>query len=533
MAKKRADKATPGATSHETSQKTTQKTSDKASQKTQTSRVFDMIERLGNKLPDPFVLFIVLALIVIGLSAVANALGASAEHPQTGDDEAVRSLLSGEGIQFMLTSMLENFTGFAPLGLVLGIMLGIGLVEQVGYLDYAIRKSVSRVPGYLLPYMAVFVGIMGNIASDAAMVLIPPLMAMAFYKIGRHPIAGLVAGFAGAGAGFTANLMVAGTDALLAGITTEAARIVDDSVTVSPVANWYFNIVCVFVLTLVGGLITTRITERRLGTYDGDAVELEDDRAPTRREHKGFLLATGAGLLYVALIAVAVLIPGSPLQGEDGAVIESPFMDGIVPLILIFFIVIGVTYGIIVGKIKNTGDVSKHMAAAMATMGTYIVMVFAIAQFIEYFNWSNLGLWVAVSGAEFLERVGFTGVLLILTYSLFTVLLNLLVTSGSAQWALQAPIFVPMLMQLGYHPGFIQAAYRIGDSSTNIVTPLFPFMPVILAYMQKYDKKAGIGTYISLMLPYAVGFFIAFNIVLYVFFFLGIPFGPGVPVYLE
>lgn len=497
-------------------------------------KFFNGIERVGNKLPDPFILFVVLAVVVILLSAVAAAAGATATHPQTGEDEAVRSLLTGEGLQYILTSMLDNFTGFAPLGLVLGIMLGIGLVERVGYLDFAIRKSVSRVPGSLIPYVAVFVGIMGNIASDAALILIPPLMAMAFYRLGRHPMAGLVAGFAGAGAGFTANLIIAGTDALLAGITTEAARIVDDSITVSPLANWYFNIACVFVLTLVGGLVTTRVTERRLGTYTGEAVEDESAETPhPERADKGFWLATLAGALYVALIAAVVAFPDSPLRGEDGSVIQSPFLDGIIPLILGLFVVVGVTYGIIVGRITNTADVPKLMAEAMSTMGSYIVMVFAIAQFIAYFNWSNLGLWVAMTGSSWLDDVGFTGVALILAYSLFTVVLNLLITSGSAQWALQAPVFVPMLMQLGYSPGFIQAAYRIGDSSTNIVTPLFPYMPIILAYMQRYDKKAGIGTYISLMLPYTIAFFIAFNVVLYTFFFLGIPYGPGVGVYLN
>jgi len=496
------------------------------------TRLFSLIERIGNKLPDPLVLFVTLALIVMVLSAVANTLGASVEHPQTGEVEHVQSLLSADGIQFILTSMLDNFTGFAPLGLVLVLMLGIGLVEQVGYLDYAIRISVSRVRASLIPYVAVFIGIMGNIASDAAMVLIPPLMALAFYKLGRHPIAGIVAGFAGAGAGFTANLLVVGTDSLLAGITTEAARIIDDSIVVAPVANWYFNIACVFALTAVGGLITSRITERRLGTYEGEAYLDDSHKEPTRQEWRAFLLASGMGLLYALFIAVVVIIPTSPLRGEDGSVIESPFMDGIIPLILGFFVAVGLTYGIYIGKIKNTADVSKHMAAAMATMGSYIVMVFAIAQFIEYFNWSNLGLWVAISGSEALQSVGFTGLLLIVTFTIFTVILNLLITSGSAQWALQAPVMVPMLMQLGYHPGFIQVAYRIGDSSTNIVTPLFPYMPIVLAYMKRYDKNAGIGTYIALMLPYSIAFFITFNLVLYAFVFLGIPFGPGVPVYL-
>ncbi|WP_448859803.1 AbgT family transporter [Corynebacterium propinquum] len=499
------------------------------------TRFFDAIEKVGNKLPDPFLMFVSLAILVIIASAIGQALNASVVHPQTNEDTPVKSLATEEGLIYILDSMLDNFTGFAPLGLVLGIMLGIGLTEQVGYLDTAIRKSVARVPSGFLPYLAVFIGVLGNLASDAALVLIPPLMAIAFLKVGRHPIAGIAAGFAGAGAGFTANIFVSGTDALLAGISTEAAKIIDDTTVVSPVANWYFNIVCTILLALVGGWITNNVVEKRLGRYsedEGSEESSEDDeevrRELTPREHKAFWRSTLFGLLYVVFIGIVVAFPSSPLRGENGSIVNSPFLSSIIPLLLGFFLVLGVSYGIMVGKIKSSADVSKHMAEAMSSMGSYIVMVFAIAQFIEYFNWSNLGLWIAVTGAEWLTTVGFTGVALIFAYSAFTVLLNFLITSGSAQWALQAPIFVPMLMQLGYTPGFIQAAYRIGDSSTNIVTPLFPYMPVVLAYIRKYDKNAGIGTYMSIMMPYSIAFFVVFNLVLYAFYFLGLPYGPGV-----
>lgn len=494
------------------------------------ARILNSVERLGNKLPDPFVLFILLALIIIVISAIAGSAGASVTNPGTGEDEPIKNLLSAEGIEFILTSMLDNFTGFAPLGLVLAIMLGIGLTEQVGYLDYAIRKTVQRLPAWVLPYGAVFVGINGNLASDAAMVVIPPLTALVFYKVGRHPIAGIAAGFAGSGIGFTASLFVAGTDALLAGISTEAASIIDDSIKVTPVANWYFNIASIIILTIVGGLVTTLITEKRLGTYTGDAVEDEGEDTP--REHRGLLLATGLGLLYVVIIAVAVLIPTSPLRGEDGSIIDSPFLDGIIPLILGLFIVVGLTYGLVVGKITSTKDISKHMATAISRMSGYIVMIFAIAQFIEYFNWSNLGLWLAVNGAGLLETAGFTGILLVISYVVFTALLNFFIPSGSAKWALEAPIFVPLFMQLGYHPGFAQVAYRIADSSTNMVTPLSPYLPIVLGFIRRYDKKAGIGTYISLMLPYTIAFLSIWIILLLVFFFTGIPYGPGVTTYL-
>ncbi|SFB10600.1 aminobenzoyl-glutamate transport protein [Lentibacillus halodurans] len=494
-------------------------------------RFLDLVEKVGNKLPDPFILFIGLAILMILVSYIFNLFNASVVHPGTGEELNVKNLLSSEGLQFILTSMLENFTGFAPLGLVLVMMLGIGLADKIGLLDYTIRKTILNSPSYLITYTVVFVGMLGNLASDAAVVLIPPLAALVFYKLGRHPLAGLVAGFAGAGAGFTANLFIAGTDALLSGISTEAAAIINDSIVVTPIDNWYFNIISVFVLTIVGGLITSRFIEPRLGKYEGDAVE-EEDTEELPNGAKGFRNAIIAGGLYIAIIVLLILIPNSPLTGEDGSIVPSPFLDGIVPIILIFFVIVGVTFGITVGKIKSGKDVSDYMAESMKDMASYIVLVFAIAQFIAYFNWSNLGTWVAVNGAEFLKDIEFTGVGLILGYIIFTALMNFLITSGSAKWAIEAPVFIPMFMQLGYNPAFTQVAYRIADSSTNIVTPLFPYMVIILAFMKRYDKNASIGTYISLMLPYSLAFLGVWIILLLIFFYAGIPFGPGVTPFL-
>ncbi|TQS76137.1 AbgT family transporter [Ornithinibacillus gellani] len=494
-------------------------------------RSMDVVEKVGNKLPDPFMLFIGLAILMIIISWVFNLFNASVIHPGTGETTPIKNLLSGEGLEFILTSMIDNFTGFAPLGLVIVMMLGIGLAEKVGLLDYAVRKTILKSPPFLLTYTVVFVGIMGNLASDAAIVLIPPLAALVFYKVGRHPLAGLAAGFAGAGAGFTANLFIAGTDALLAGISTESVRILDETLTVSPVDNWYFNIVSVFVLTIVGGLVTTKFIEPRLGKYEGDALE-EEDSEELPNAKRAFIHAVLAGGAYIAIIAITLFLPNSPLAGEDGSIIKSPFIDGIVPIILFFFIIVGVVFGLSVGKIKSGKDVSTYMTESVKDMSSYIVLVFAIAQFTAYFNWSNLGTWVAVNGAEFLTEINFTGMWLIVGYIIFTSLMNFLITSGSAKWAIEAPIFIPMFMQLGYHPAFTQAAYRVADSSTNIVTPLFPYMVIILAFMQKYDKKASIGTYISLMLPYSITFLFTWIILIIVFYFTGIPFGPGIHPHL-
>lgn len=494
-------------------------------------RILDVIERVGNKLPDPFVLFVILAVLMIFVSFVFSLFGASVEHPGTGEEEPVRSLLSGKGLEFILTSMIDNFTGFAPLGIVLVMMLGIGIADKVGLLEYTIRKTILKAPAGLLTYALVFVGIMGNLAADAASVLIPPLGALVFYKVGRHPLAGLAAGFAGAGAGFTANLAIAGADVLLSGISTEAAAIVDDSFSVTPLDNWYFNMVSVFVLTVVGGLVTSRFIEPRLGTYEGDAAE-DEEKEELPRAKKGLIYAVVAALVYAAIIAVSLIPQNSPLRGEGGSISESPFLDGIVPIIFILFVIIGVTFGITVGKIKSSKDISHYMGESMKDMTNFIVMVFAIAQFISYFEWSNLGVWVAVNGADFLQSVHFTGFGLVIGYIIFTALMNLFITSGSAKWAIEGPIFVPMFMQLGYHPAFTQIAYRVADSSMNVVTPLYPYMVIVLSFMQRYDKKASLGTYISLMLPYSIMFLVSWIILLAVFYFAGIPYGPGAHTFL-
>jgi aminobenzoyl-glutamate transport protein len=491
------------------------------------TRFLDFVERVGNKLPDPFILFIILSLFVIFTSWVFHLFNASVIHPGTGEELEIKSLASGEGIQFMLTSMLENFTGFAPLGFVLVMTFGIGIAEKVGLLDYAIRKTILKAPPALVTYTVVFVGILGNLASDASIVLIPPLAALVFYKIGRHPLAGLAAGFAGAGAGFTANLFIAGTDVLLSGISTEAAKIMDENFVVTPIDNWYFNIISVFVLTIIGGLITTKYIEPRLGKYTGEAV-VEENAEELPNAKKGFIYAMIAGLIYIAILVSTILLPNSPLTNEDGGIVPSPFISGIVPIILLFFVIIGVTFGITVGKIKSGKDVSYYMSESIKDLTGYIVLVFAIAQFIAYFNWSNLGIWIAVNGAEFLKDINFTGMGLIIAYILLTAFLEFLITSGSAKWAIEAPIFIPMFMQLGYHPAFTQAAYRVADSSFNVVTPLSPYMVILLPIMRRYDKNANIGTYMSLMLPYALGFLITWIILLAIFYFTGIPLGPGI-----
>jgi aminobenzoyl-glutamate transport protein len=494
---------------------------------TRLDRVLNGIERAGNRLPHPFLLFVYLAVGVMIVSAVVAGLGVTVEDPGSGDTVAIRSLFSGEGVQFILEETIENFTGFPPLGLVLGLMLGIGLADKAGLLESAIRRTVELAPAWSISYVIFLIGIVANLASDAAFVIVPPLAALVFHSLGRHPIVGLGAGFAAVGAGFTANLIITGTDALLAGISTEAAAIVDSDVVVTPADNWYFIAASALILPLVGALLTDRVVERRFGAYTGagtgeELQPLGDD------ERRGLRAASFSLIAFVAVIAVSVLPAGSPLRGEGGGLVESPFLAGIVPILLLGFVVVATAYGLAAGTIESNRDVPRFMGEAMKDLSGYIVLIFAAAQFIAYFEWSNLGIWVAVTGAETLEAIQLTGLGAIFGYVLLTAVLNLLIFSGSAQWALQAPIFIPLFMLLGYNPAFVQAAFRIADSSTNIITPLNPYLVVILGFMRDWDEDAGLGTLISTMLVYSIAFLGVWSVLLSAFAVFDIPFGPGV-----
>ncbi|MFM2485365.1 AbgT family transporter [Celerinatantimonas yamalensis] len=489
-------------------------------------RILNAIERIGNRLPDPMMLFLSLAVMVILASVIAAHFGATVVYPASGKLLHIRSLLSDEGVVFILTHMLKNFTGFAPLGLVLGMMLGVGVAEQVGLLEALVKRTILNAPAWLITAAVAFSGIMMNIASDAAMIVLPPLAAMVFLSVGRHPIAGLMCGFASAGAGFTANLIIAGTDALLSGISTEAAKAVDPTMVVTPVDNWYFNIISVFMLTLISVWVTVKIVEPRLGHYKGE--HMPDQTPLSDLEKRGLRNAGITAFVYLAGLVTWIMWPNSPLTNAHGGLIPSPFLKGIIPLILCFFIAVGIAYGKTIGVITSAKDVAKQMSTSIQGMSSYIVLIFFAAQFIAYFNWSHLGTWIAVHGADYLKSVHMTGLGILIGYIILTSLLNFLIVSGSAKWALEAPVFIPLFMQLGYSPAFVQVAYRIADSSTNIITPLNPYFVVILSFMKRYDKAAGIGTMISLLMPYTICFLAAWVVLFCLFFFTGLPIGPGV-----
>ncbi|WHX26368.1 AbgT family transporter [Virgibacillus halodenitrificans] len=494
------------------------------------SRILNKVEWLGNRLPDPFMLFASLAILVILLSWIIASFDVTFLQPGEEKPVAIKSLVSAEGIQYMLTSMLENFVGFKPLGIVLAIMLGIGLADKVGLIETFIKSTILKAPKGLITYAVIFIGILGNLAADAAFVIIPPLAAMVFYNVGRHPLAGLAAGFAGVGSGFTANIIVSNTDAVLSGISAEVMGTLDTAVTVTPVDNYYFMLVSVILLSVTGALITEKIVEPRLGKYEGD---LQKDFEPVQSiERRGLRNAAFAALAYIGLLLIVIFWPDSPLRNENGGMVPSPFLKGIVPIIMLFFITVGIAYGITTKKITSSKSIPAFMGEAMKDLSGFIVLIFAAAQFIAYFEWTNIGTWLAVSGASFLENAGITGIGVVIAFVLLTAGLNLIIFSGSAQWALESPIFLKMFYFLDYHPAFIQAAYRIADSSTNIITPMNPYFVIVLAFMKEYDKKAGIGTLIALMLPYGLIFLLVWILLLLVFVFLGIPFGPGIGVHL-
>ncbi|WP_282019940.1 AbgT family transporter [Planomicrobium okeanokoites] len=495
-------------------------------------KFLDGIEFTGNKLPHPVTLFALLALLVLVLSAIISSFGISVEHPgQEGEMVEVKNLLNGEGIQYIFTSMVDNFIGFAPLGVVLATMLGIGIAERTGLISAMLRGFVLSVPRFLITAGLVFAGIMSSVASDAGYVVLPPLGAVIFAALGRHPLAGLAAAFAGVSGGFSANLLLSATDPMLGELTITAAAIIDPAYAegMNIAMNYYFIIASVFVLTLAGAFVTEKIIEPRLGEYKGEFRE--ELTGLSAEEKKGMLWAAISFLIAAAAFAMLIVPENGALRAEDGGIVQSPFMSSLVPIITILFFIPGLFYGIATKNIKNDKDVASHLTDTMASMGMFIVLAFTAGQFVAYFAESNMGMVIGVYGAEFLQGANLTGIPLILGFIFITGVINLFIGSASAKWAMMAPVFVPIMMQLGYSPELTQMAYRIADSSTNIISPLMTYFAIIIAFAQKYDKKMGIGTLISVMFPYSIIFLIVWSIMLIVWMMLGLDLGPGSPLH--
>lgn len=495
-------------------------------------KFLDVIERTGNKMPHPATLFFLFSLIIVVISAISTKLGLSITFDRLVKGELVtetmvtKSLLSKEGISFIFSSMTPSFTGFAPLGVVLVAMLGVGVAEGTGLISALLRKLVLSTPKVLVSAVVILAGIMSNLASDAGYVVLVPLGAVIFISFGRHPLAGLAAAFAGVSGGYSANLLVSSLDPLLGGLTTEAANILDPNYKVLATDNWYFLIVSTFLITIVGSLITDRIVEPRLGKYQGGKEDIE---GISKLEGRGMIFALIATVLLTVIIGLLSIPEGAALRDPVSGSLSygSAFMSGLVPIITLYFLIPGMAYGIGAKTLKSDKDLAAMLEGSMSAMGGYIVLAFFAAQFISYFNYTHLGTVLAVKGANFLEAASFTGIVLIISFIFITGLINLVIGSSSAKWAIMAPVFVPMLMRLGLAPEFTQVIYRIGDSVTNIISPLMPYFAIIVAFAKKYDKDSGIGTLVSIMIPYSIIFFICWSIMLSTWYLLDLPLGPG------
>jgi len=500
-------------------------------------RALGLIERGGNRLPDPVTIFVALALLALVASWIAGVSGVAVTHPVTGEEVRAVNLLDAAGIRQVLVNVVPNFTGFAPLGTVLVAMIGIGVAERTGLFAALLKALVTAVPRNLVTPTIIFAGIMSNTAADAGYVILPPLAAMLYVSMGRHPLAGLSAVFAGIGGGFSANLLITALDPMLAGITTEAAQLFDADYVVQATASYYLMAVSTVLLTVVGTLVSNRIVEPHLGVWrsggagtQGVAEEKSEALgALSAGEKRGLWCALVATGLCIAAITLLVWPAGAPLR-DTGKDVFKPFYDSLVALLALFFLVPGLVYGLVTRQIVSDRDTARMMSDTMATMGSYIVMAFFAGQFIAYFKWSNLGLIIAISGAEVLQSANLTGVPLMVGFIFVAATINLFMASASAKWAIMAPVFVPMFMVLGYSPETTQGLYRVGDSITNVITPLNYYLPIIIAVARKYVAQAGMGTLLAAMLPYSMAFGLVWTILVIGWVLLGIPIGPGAPL---
>ena len=485
------------------------------------------IEKVCNKLPSPPFIFMFLFALVGVLSFIVSATGASVVNPSNGEVVMALNFFSVDGLHWFLNNMVKNFTGFAPLGLVITMTLGIGLCEESGLVMSLLRAGLSDVPPALVPYLVAFVGTIGNIASDTANVIVPPVAGILFMAAGKNPVVGMICGYAGANAGFTANLMIAGTDSLLQGITNTAilTLIPDGSFQVDVTCNWFFMIASTFFCTAVIGGATQFIVEPRFGKYEGSADEKIEKN--TAEQSKGLRAAGIFALVYIVILLV--LFFTGPLAGEGGAFIGSPFLSGLIPILFILFAGAGVACGLASGTFKGTAGITKAMNKQMAGMASFVSFTFFAGQFQALFNWTKLGTMLAIVGADALEALGLVGIPMFVLFILLTTVINMFMSSGSAKWAILAPIFVPMFMLLGYHPGFTQLLYRLGDSPTNAITPVSAYIWMVLEIARtKYDKDLTLGTMVSGLLPIAVILEVLWIIFMIIWYIAGLPIGPGV-----
>lgn len=494
------------------------------------NRALGTVERVGNKLPDPAVLFFYLVVLVWIFSALFSALGVSVVDIQN-NPVTVKNLLTGEAFAELFSNMVGIFTGFHPLGVVLVAMLGVGVADYSGYINVGLRIMISKTPQVLLTPMVILVGIVSHTAADAGYVLVIPLAGIVFYAAGRHPLAGIAAGFAGVSGGFSANFIPSSIDPLLQGFTEAAARIADPEIVLNPLNNWFFTSASCLVIVLLGWYVTDKIVEPRLASTPVHVEEEDQSNANmgkvSSRERNAFWISTGVVFVLLGGLFFWSLPESSVMRNEAGELTGTgaPLMKSIVTIIFIVFVIPGVIYGFLSGTYKNSGDVIKSMTKSMNSMSYYLVLAFFCAIFIYAFNESKMGAVLAIKGAYLIKSLQLPVAASIVLVILLTAFVNLFIGSASAKWGLLAPILVPMFMALGISPDFTQAAYRIGDSVSNIITPLMVYFPLIVIFCQKYVKSTGIGSLTALMLPYSIVFTIVWTAFLILYWYFGIPLG--------
>jgi aminobenzoyl-glutamate transport protein len=504
--------------------------------KTRLQKLLDVVERVGNQVPHPAVLFFLLIVVVILLSHLFQWVGTSVSYqrinPQTHEVElattSVRSLLSAEGIRFICTSVVPNFINFGPVGIILVAMIGVGVAERSGLVEGLIRKLVLVAPRSAMTALVVTLGVLSSIASDAGYLVLIPLGAAAFHSLGRHPLAGLAAAFAGVAAAFGVNFLVKPIDGILAEMTNDAIHIVDPAKSINLTANFYFGIPSSFLLIVVCTLVTTWIVEPRLGRYAGESPP-EQGEGLSAQESKGLLFALVALLGFLLVIALLTLPAGAPLRNPESGVIigNSPFMDSLVFFIMSGFLLMGIAYGVGAKTIRSTQEAIDAITKTLADLGGLLFLFFVISQFVAYFTFSNMGTILAVKLANILKDANLNSVTLLLAFLVIGFLLSIPIPNILPKWAIVAPVFIPLFLKLGVEPDVVLAAYRVSDSPPNVINPLLPHFALVVGFAQRWQKDAGVGTVVAMMLPYTVATFVAWTLLFFAWYLLGLPFGPG------
>lgn len=522
-------------------------------------KFLNFVEVTGNKLPHPVVMFFLFFLITVVLSTVLSKMGVSVTYSEISKSTGqvvqkttqVQNLLTASGIRGIFTTAITNFTGHAALGSIIVAMLGVGLAEGTGLLNALIKKMVLSTPKVLVSAIVVFVGVMSNIASDAGYVVLIPLGAVIFASFGRHPLAGLAAAFAGVSGGFSANLLIGTTDPLLGGISTSAAQIVLPGYSVEATANFFFMFVSTFLITIVGAFITDKLVEPRLGKYEGPKLDIDLSSEMSAEEVKGIKMAGLSIIVFVAIVAL-MTIPENAVLRLNAAEIQKfvaenhrepgtmellkPFFgDSIVFILMLAFFIPGLVYGMVAKTLKTHKDVVKHLVKAMESCGQVLVIIFISAQFVYVFTKSNIGIVIAVKLADVLKGLGITGLWAAVGLVFLTAFVNLFIGGASSKWLMLSPVFIPMFVELGLSPEYTQLAYRIGDSTTNIISPLMSYFPIIVGFASKYAKnedEMGMGTIIAMMLPYSMAFLFFWTLMFIIWSLTGLPIGPGVSMFL-